>query len=196
MPVLPPISMDMDGVICTPFLGKNIAISRKLTLPPLPASVRESGPEGRRAYQRLRHRWEMVRYMGRRPLPGIREELEAITRVRRPVLVTGRSWFARRLIHHWLERFELAGYFDKVLPNNTDLATSQFKLWTARRLGHNEHVDDDGSVAYYMANQGVRIFLRDWPRNRGLPYPANVTVYKRLEEVAEILASEDMRAGA
>ena len=186
--MLPPISMDMDGVICTPFLGTNIAISRKMGLPPLPAQVREFSGEHRRAYQRLRRRWEMVRYLGRKPLPDIREGLEALARVRRPVLVTGRSWFARHLIQRWLERHDLAGFFADVLPNNTDLATAHFKLWTAQRLGHHEHVDDDGSVAYFMANHGIRVFLRDWPRNRGLPYPDGVTVYHHLSEVAEALS--------
>jgi len=180
--------MDMDGVICTPFLGKNIAISRKLALPALPPNVRESAPESRRTYQRLRRRWETLRYMGRRPLPDVREGLEALKEVRRPLLVTGRSWFARHLIQRWLERYDLACYFSEVLPNNTDLATAHFKLWTAQRLGHGEHVDDDGSVAYYLGKHGVRVFLRDWPRNRGLPYPASVTVYRHLTEVAECLS--------
>ncbi|HEY8693692.1 MAG TPA: hypothetical protein VIR57_13245 [Chloroflexota bacterium] len=188
--MLPPISMDMDGVICTPFLGTNIAISRKLGLPAMPPHVREFSVEQRRPYQRLRRRWETVRYMGRRPLPGIREGLEALIAVRRPVLVTGRSWFARHLIQRWLERYDLATFFQDVLPNNTDLSTPHYKLWTAQRLGHNEHVDDDGSIAYYLANHGVRVFLRDWPRNRGLPYPPGVTVYRRLEEVAQLLAGQ------
>ena len=182
--------MDMDGVICTPFSGRNIAISRKLMLPPLPANVREFSADNRRAYQRLRRRWETLRYMGRHPLPGIQEGLTALCRVRRPVLVTGRSRFARHLIRRWLERYELAGYFAEVLPNNTDLSTPHYKLWTAQRLGHAEHVDDDGSAAYYLANHGVHVFLRDWPRNRGLPYPRTVTVYHHLGEVADALASE------
>jgi hypothetical protein len=186
--VRPPISLDMDGVICTPFLGKNIAISRKLTLPPLPPTVREAAPESRRAYQRLRRRWETVRYLGRRPLPDVRDGLEALRKVRQPLLVTGRSWFARHLIQRWLERYDLAGYFSQVIPNNTNLAPVHFKLWTAQRLGHREHVDDDGSAAYYLASHGIRVFLRDWPRNRGLPYPPGVTVYRHLTEVAECLA--------
>jgi hypothetical protein len=44
-------------------------------------------------------------------------------------------------------------------------------------------------VAYYLAHNGIRVFLRDWPRNRGLPYPREVTVYHRLEEVAEVLSA-------
>jgi len=187
--MLPAISLDMDGVICTPFLGRNIAISRTLTVPPLPAGVREAAVDRRRAYQRLRRRWETVRYMGRKPLPGTREGLEALSQVRRLVLVTGRSSFARHLIDGWLQRYELAGMFADVLPNNTDLSGPQFKLWTAMRLGHAEHVDDDGSVAFFLANHGVRVFLRDWPRNRGLPYPTGVRVYHRLEQVAEALTS-------
>lgn len=125
--------------------------------------------------------------MGRRPLPGVREGLTALAAVRRPVLVTGRSWLSRRLIQRWLERYQLAGFFHDVVPNNTNLSTAHFKLWTARRLGHGEHVDDDGSIAYYLAANGIRVFLRDWPRNRGLPYPAGVTVYRDLREVAETL---------
>ncbi|HEX6513430.1 MAG TPA: hypothetical protein VF157_14085 [Chloroflexota bacterium] len=186
--MLPPISMDMDGVICTPFLGTNIAISRRLGLPGLPAQVRQLSAENRRAYERLRRCWETLRYMGRKPLPGVREGLEALTAVRRPVLVTGRSWFARHLIQRWLERYELAGFFAEILPNNTNLSGPHFKLWTSQRLGLVEHVDDDGSVAYYLAGHGVRVFLRDWPRNRGLPYPASVMVYKRLEEIAAALS--------
>jgi hypothetical protein len=191
--VLPAISMDMDGVICTPFSGRNIAISRRLQLPRMPADVSELATERRRVYQRLRRRWETMRYMGRRPLPDIRDGLEALVAVRRPVLVTGRSSFARHLIHRWLERYELAGFFVDVLPNHTNLSGAHYKLWTAQRLGHAEHVDDDGSVAFYMASHGVRVFLRDWPRNRGLPYPAGVTVYHRLEEVAELLGRERPR---
>ncbi|SRR5581483_1768621 len=188
MAVLPAISMDMDGVVCTPFLGTNIAISRKLGMAPLPDQVIESAGERRRAYQRLRRRWETVRYMGREPLPGIREGLERLVRVRRPVLVTGRSVFARHLIERWLKRYQLDEFFDEILPNNTNLSTAHFKLWTAQRLGHREHVDDDGSIAYYLGHHGVRVFLRDWPRNRGLPYPPSVTVYKSLTEVARLLA--------
>ncbi|HLG73396.1 MAG TPA: hypothetical protein VK009_23495 [Chloroflexota bacterium] len=186
--MLPPLSMDMDGVICTPFLGTNIAISRKLGLPPLPASVGERGAENRRVYAKVRRRVELVRYMGRKPLPDVRAGLEALVQVRRPVLVTGRSSFARQLIRRWLERYDLARFFDDVLPNHTNLVGAHFKLWTAQRLGHVEHVDDDGSVAHFMASNGVRVFLRDWPRNRQLPYPPGVTVYHRLVEVAEKLA--------
>ncbi|HEU0168828.1 MAG TPA: hypothetical protein VFS62_13705 [Chloroflexota bacterium] len=181
----PSISLDMDGVICTPFLGKNIAISRRLGLSPLPADVREhAAVDSRRAYERLRRRYESIRYMGRKPLPDIRAGLAALSQVRSLVLVTGRSWRAHHLIDRWLQRYDLARYFDRVLPNNTDVGGPHYKLWTAQRLGHAEHVDDDGSVAYFLAGHGIRVFLRDWPRNRGLPYPRGVTVYRHLEEVA------------
>lgn len=185
----PPIGLDMDGVICTPFLGKNIAISRRLALPPLPGNgtVREFSTEQRRTYLAVRRKVESVRYLGRRPLPGVREGLEALKAVRTPVLITGRSWYAHFLIERWLERYELADYFGEVLPNNTDLSTAQFKLWMARKLGLREYVDDDGSIAYYLANHGLTVFLREWPRNRGLPYPAGVRAIKRLGEVAEAL---------
>jgi hypothetical protein len=60
-----------------------------------------------------------------------------------------------------------------------------------RDLGAGEHVDDDGATAYYLAHHSLpRVYLRDWPRNRGLPYPANVEVVGSLIEIAERLARE------
>ncbi len=128
----------MDGVICTPFLGTNIAISRELDLPPQPdsGSVREFGSERRRRYVNMRRRLEDVRYVGRHPLPGVKEGLEALAAIRQPVLITGRSFHARHIIEHWLARHDLLKYFSQLVPNNTNLSTAHFKLWTAQKVGH------------------------------------------------------------
>ncbi|HUZ76242.1 MAG TPA: hypothetical protein VMV93_01525 [Chloroflexota bacterium] len=185
----PPIGLDMDGVICTPLLGSNMAISRRLGLPPLPelSHVRDVTGETRRVYLKLRRRWEFVRYMGRHPLPGVREGLEELGRLRQLVLITGRSWHARQIIEHWLAKYDLAQYFADVLPNTTNLSTAHYKLWTVNRLGIREHIDDDGSIACYLASHDIRVFLTDWPRNLGLPYPEGVTRIHRLVDAARAL---------
>jgi hypothetical protein len=122
--------------------------------------------------------------MGRKLLPGVREGLESLAEVRRVVVITGRSWFARDQIRRWLALHGLDQYIDDVIVNNTDLATAHYKLWTAHRLEISEHIDDDGSIAFFLANHGVTVYLRRWPRNRDLPYPTQVRPFTQLTEVA------------
>jgi hypothetical protein len=58
-----------------------------------------------------------------------------------------------------------------------------------RRLNIDEHVDDDGAITYYLAKKGIKqLFLRDWPRNQGLPYPANVAHFTNISEIARHLS--------
>ena len=98
----------------------------------------------------------------------------------------------RPLVWRWLRRHGLAPYIADVHLNDAHLPSAQFKLYTLRRLGATEHVDDDGATAYYLAfHGGVTVYLCDWPRNRGLPYPASVRVVRGLAGVAGAL-----RAGA
>lgn len=189
-PDRPFIMLDLDGVIARPALGWNVAISRNLGIPPLPEEVRRADPAARRsARHALRRLTHEVRYLGRQPLPTAREGLAAIARLRRPIIVTGRSWLVQASIRRWLDRYGLASFVEDVVPNDTNLRTAQFKLRIARERGIAEQVDDDGSIAYYLARQGLtRVYLCDWPRNRGLPYPPNVVVVRGLIEVAEDLA--------
>jgi hypothetical protein len=58
-----------------------------------------------------------------------------------------------------------------------------------RTLKIEEHADDDGAITYYLAKKGIpRLYLRDWPRNVGLPYPNNVIHFRYLLEVAQDIA--------
>ncbi|HEX2171685.1 MAG TPA: hypothetical protein VHL09_04515 [Dehalococcoidia bacterium] len=191
----PFIMLDLDGVIARPALGWNVVISRTLSIPPLPEDVRRATPPGRRSTRHVIHRLgHEVRYLGRRPLPIARDALAEIVRYRRPIIVTGRSWLVHGSIRRWLERHDLTTYIEEVVPNDTNLRTAQFKLRVARSRQIEEQVDDDGSIAYYLARNGLsRVYLCDWPRNRGLPYPPNVVVVPNLLGVAEDLAR---RAGA
>lgn len=165
----PGISVDMDGVICMPFLNRNAAISRTLSIPSLrDDDVREYRHPRTKLYHWAKMFWQSVRYAGRQPMRGAYEGLARLTEIRRPILVTGRSFFAKQIIQRWLERHALDQFFVDVMPNNTNLKTAQFKLWVARRLGHGEHVDDDGSVAHYLGSHGVHVFLhqRRWVGRR------------------------------
>ena len=182
---LPMISVDLDGVICSPFLNRNLAIKRDLEIPPLPTPIRGDAEAQETRYLFVRRMWQEVRYAGRRPLPRVREGLAELAKVRKPVLVTGRSWLAKEIILRWLDRHGLAEYISEIYPNNTNLSSAQFKLWSVQRLQVAEHIDDDGSVALYLAKHGIKVFLRDWPQNRGLPYPSEaVSVFEDLIEVA------------
>ena len=128
-------------------------------------------------------------------MPDAASGLRAVAELRRPVLVTARSVLGRALVERWLVRYDLRQYVAEIYTNDTPLSGPQFKLWAARSLGLQEHVDDDGSTAYYLATNGVRqVYLRDWPRNRGLPYPPNIHRLRSLDELAGQLARSDAQA--
>lgn len=185
----PILTVDMDGVLASPFLGlPNVAISRRLREDELPEQVDRLDLDRPGGHGRWRLWLQRLRYAGRRPLPGVAEGVAAMAERRELVLVTGRSWLAAPLAEAWLEQHGLRRYFSAIYANNTRLDSARFKLWMARRLGAEEHVDDDGSIAYYLARHGLRrVFLRDWRRNRGLPYPPQVVVVRSLAELAGYL---------
>ncbi len=187
----PEFSFDMDGVICRPPMGVNVTIARRMLKRPMPTEVSEQRLEdvgkGRRM---LMYGLDVLRFFGRVPMPDAVEGLAAIYEFAQPVLVTGRSFHGYRLIDRWLQQYGMRQYFSELLPNHTPLGGAQYKLWTAQRRGIAWHVDDDGSVVEYLARNGLgTVFLRDWPRNRGLPYPPNVVVIHRLSEIARHLAA-------
>jgi FMN phosphatase YigB (HAD superfamily) len=193
----PVLTLDLAGVIVQPPLGWNVAISRRLDVPPLPPTVRRvnTGTRWRRGYWMLRTGLEVARYTGRRPLPGVREALAALADRRRLFVLSGRRWVVRPLVERWLERYGLAPYVSAVYLNDAYLPSAQYKLHTLQGLGASEHVDDDGATAYYLARHGgITVYLCDWPRNRGLPYPGTVQVVRNLSEVVRYLAGERDRA--
>jgi hypothetical protein len=190
---LPTLALDLDGVIVRPPLGWNVAISRRLDTPALPESVAGLGLErrSRQQYWLARSALEFARYTGRRPLPGVREALRRLATVRRLVVVSGRRWVVRPLVRRWLARYGLSEFVADVYLNDVALSTAQFKLWILQRLDIGEHVDDDGATAHFVASHSqVVVYLCDWPRNRGLPYPPGVQPVPSLLALAHRLQAE------
>ncbi|HEX2915135.1 MAG TPA: hypothetical protein VH186_30365 [Chloroflexia bacterium] len=189
----PFISFDFDGVICRPPFGQNRVLGRKLHDEELPENIRVvEGPAAtwqRRAYLQARGLFEDLKYLGRDPMSAAREGIIAVSQYRTPIIITGRSYLAKRIVEAWLKKYNMEEYFAAIYANNTELPTRQFKLYMLRHLNIDEHVDDDGAITYYLAKKGVRqLFLRDWPRNMGLPYPDNVVHFTNIAEIANHLA--------
>lgn len=192
----PLLTVDLDGVICGPLLGLNVGIHRGFLDP---------GAEPPRA--RVPPRWlsalvDPARFEPRRPLPGTRSALAELQRARRLVVLTGRRTSPER----WLARHGLAGFVDAVVVNEGPLSSPHYKLRAVAELGAAEHVDDDPRTAQLLAERAsCRVFLRDWPRNRSLPYAHGVTRVAHLPELARLLghggpgdggaAPEDGRGG-
>jgi len=192
-PNRPYFSFDFDGVICRPPFGMNQVIGRKLLEDELPEKVQLiNGPAtdfARKNYLKLRGLVETVKYFGRKPMPMAREGLIEISKYRTPIIITGRSFLAQRIIEVWLAKYNMTQYFGGIYPNNTDLRTRKYKLHMLRQMNISEHADDDGEITYYLAKRGVpRLYLRVWPRNVDLPYPDNVTRFQYLLEIAQNLA--------
>ncbi|MBX7110457.1 MAG: hypothetical protein K1X87_01245 [Dehalococcoidia bacterium] len=175
MTVRPVTTLDFDGVICRPILGWNVGISREFLDPeaaPRPASVPP--------------RWfsrpaDYLRFNFRRPLPGVARALEELHDIREVVILTGR----RTDPGPWLRRHGLEGSIDRIVVNSTELRSAHFKLHMVRQLEAAEHLDDDGRTVQLLAQRSpTRIYLRDWPRNRGLPFTAGVT---RVADLADFV---------
>jgi hypothetical protein len=122
-------------------------------------------------------------------LPEAREALQTISKLRTPVLVTARAAGSLPFLERWLHHHDLYDCFAAIYANDTTLRSAQFKLHRVRELAATAHVDDDGATTYYLARHEIRtVFLRDWPRNRGLPYPPNVIAIRSLLELPAMLA--------
>ena len=174
----PLLTIDLDGVICSPPLGQNIGIHRGFLDP---------GDEPARARippRRLSALWDPARFELRRPLPGAREAMAELARVRRLVVLTGRRTSPAR----WLTRHGLAGFVEAVVINEGPLSSPHYKLEQVGELGAAEHIDDDPRTVQLLAQRAsCRVFLRDWPRSRSLPYAPGVECVRDLHELARLL---------
>ena len=182
----PLIGIDMDGVICRPPLGLNLPIA------PGPYRERPSSPASRRVPLGLGRlalgAFLRLKYFARRPLPDALAGIKAICEHRTPVLITSRNGAGMELIYSWLRRYGFIDMFGDVHANSLGLPSPDFKWHMCSHLGIEEFVDDDGRVADLLSRKGLKkIFLRDWPRNRGYDYLPNVTRVKGLIEVAGFL---------
>ena len=179
------LTVDLDGVICRPPFGVNVGISSDALDAAAPARAL------------VIPRWlggnlDHLRFDFRRPLPEAREALSALAELREVVVLTGRRTSPER----WLRRHGLAEPISRVVINDRADASPHFKLRCVQALGAAEHIDDDGRTARLLAERGpARVYLRDWPRNRGMSYPSNVTRVANLLELVRLL-STGAREGA
>ena len=178
---LPLLTVDLDGVICSPPFGRNIGIHRDFLDSDAPPARAKVPP--RWLSQIVDH----VRFDLRRPLPGVREALAELRELRTVVLLTGR----RSPPGHWLGWHGFAPLLDDVVVNGTPLSSPHFKLEAVAGLGAVEHIDDDGRTAQLLAQRSAaRPYVRDWPRNRGLPLDERVRRVADLGELATVLRGE------
>jgi FMN phosphatase YigB (HAD superfamily) len=181
----PVLTVDIDGVVARPVLGVNIGLHREFLDPSTPGRPAVIWPEW------VARPWDLLRYSIRRPLPEARDALARLAGARRLVAVTGR----RTDPSAWLRRHGIDGYFERVVFNEGLLRSPHYKLVAVRDLGAREHVEDDPRTAQLLATEaGVRVYLRDWPRNRGLPYDECVTRIRDLGELADRLVANTDRA--
>ncbi len=184
---LPVLTVDFDGVICSPPFGLNLGISRTLLDPEAPGRPAFVPPRW------LGEWWDRLRYDFRRPLPEAREALARLSLRRRVVVLTGRRSSPTR----WLQRHGMAHFVDEVLINQSADRSPHYKLRLVHELGAAEHVEDDGRTAQLLAQRSpLRVYLRDWPRNRDLLLAPGVTRVADLLEVARLIEAEEQRGGA
>ncbi|MSQ42483.1 MAG: hypothetical protein EXR65_05550 [Dehalococcoidia bacterium] len=177
----PLVTLDLDGVICRPPFGINVGISTDFldaSAPPAPARVPP------RLLSRVADR---VRFDYRRPLPDAAAALRELQTVRRIIVLTGR----RTSPEPWLRRHGLADAIERIVTNDTRMRSPHFKLDVLARLAPREHVDDDGRTAQLLAERSpVRVYLRDWPRNRGAQYAPGVVRVADLAAFARLVRAE------
>jgi uncharacterized HAD superfamily protein len=181
---LPVLTIDFDGVICSPPFGVNLGITTAFLDPTAPPRAARVPPRW------LGDALDHLRFDFRRPMPEAAAALAALHRRRRVVVLTGR----RSSPLPWLRRYHLDSYVDDIAINEGTLRSAHHKLESIERLGVREHVDDDGRTAQLLAvRAGVTVYLRDWPRNRGAAYANGVV---RVTDLAEVAARIDASGGA
>ena len=189
----PLIGVDMDGVLCRPPLGLNVAINKG----PFCRSVRNPHAfyQANRFHPVTKLFFSIIlrcKYIGRIHMADAKSGLEHIGEHRSLILVTSRTVFGHGLIRSWLVKYGLLDIFDRIYSNNTGLPSPDFKCYMAKKLGFDEFIDDDGQVADALSKQGLgKVYLRDWPKNRGYNYMHNVIRIHNLEEVARYVSVDD-----
>jgi hypothetical protein len=180
----PTLALDFDGVVCDPPFRLNFGIQSGRWDEPLRSSRAKRFP----ALARIGDR---VRYANRTPRAGLREALSELSRSRRIVVITGRPVTLREPMERWLSTHGVDSVISELFLKPEGEPVARHKLETSRRLGIEEFVEDDGRTVRYLADHGLnRVFLVDWPRNRG-SYPPSVQVVAGLADVARAIANHD-----
>jgi hypothetical protein len=188
------MTIDMDGVLCRPISWFNLVISRDVQRP-LDLQERPPGRAIRLSGRLVNTRFgQILRYAWRPPMPRVIEGLTALSEMRNLVLLSGRPEVSRGATERWLERHHLREFFSEVVLNDRGLSNVSFKLVASRELGVREHVDDDGRVAYFLAQDGTRaVYLISWVGNAGLPYPTGVQRVRHLVDAADIIRRDPIQ---
>lgn len=177
---LPVLTVDMDGVFCSPFFGWNVGVHRTFLDPDADPPAASVPPRW------LGRPLDHLRFDVRRPLPGAREALARLRAVRQLVVVTGRRTYPG----WWMRRHGFATLFDRVVVNETLLKSPHYKLEALSLLDAAEHIDDDPRTAQLLAQRSrARIFLRDWPTNRAVDLDPRVERVRDLAELADRLGA-------
>ena len=174
------MTLDLDGVICAPFLGLNLGVHRGFLAPAAPPPPAFVTP------QWLRVLVDHARFDLRRPLPDAAGGLAALVKVARVAVLTGR----RTSPAAWLRRHRLDQYVESITFNDGRLRSPHFKLAALERIRPRAHVDDDPRTVQLLAQRSAaEVYVRDWPRNRNLPYDPRVARVATLHEVARRVAA-------
>ena len=199
----PILSFDIDGVLARPPLNQDLTMNRDVGMAPAPGGkgpvgapdlVRPAGPAS--AWDRLlMGSFYRVRYLRRGAMPGAAEVVRAATVSYRVIALSARDWRGRESTLDWLERHEILPQLDLVVLNDSArfgrrLSSARFKERACARLGVRRHVDDDAATAALLARSGVAVDLIDWPRSRGLAFPAGVRRWDDLAALRAALAKE------
>lgn len=176
----PTLTIDMDGVFCSPFFGWNVGISSDFLDP-------DAEPRPARVTPRwLRTSLDTLRFNPRRPLPDARDALARLREVRLLVVVTGRRTYPG----WWLRRHHLLEFFDRVMVNETSLRSPHYKLEALGLLGAAEHIDDDPRTAQLLAQRSrARVYLRTWPTNAHTELDPRVQRVRDLHDLADRLGA-------
>jgi hypothetical protein len=173
----PVLTFDLDGVLCAPILGLNIGINRNFLPPEIVPPTAKISPDWWRII------WDKIRFDCRRPMSDAAAYLDQLQSDYTLILVTGR----RTSPNNWLKRNELLSYFSEVIWNTTELQSAHYKLTTLSTLHPIAHFEDDPRTAELLAQSGVTVFLRDWPKNRNLHFNDKIIRIDSLIDASEPL---------
>ena len=184
----PIISFDLDGVLASPPFGWNPTLNRDVSLQPIAAL---EAPRARRAgaFDAILSRtWYALRYAGRGVRPGALKAVQAAAQRHAVIVLTGRSERGRRQTQAWLDANGFSPHIEDLVMNDGSRSSARHKEYVltvrfaARQIAL--HADDDAATAALLARCGIPVALLDWPRNRGLAFPAEVTRYADMGGVA------------
>lgn len=184
------ISFDLDGVLAAPPFGWNPTLDRNTSLQPMP----DHSPQPRTPSPLdpiLAHTWYALRYAGRAVRPGALDAVRAAARNHTVIVLTGRSERGRRRTQDWLDTHGFGEQIDVLVMNNGARSSARHKEHQLAARDVALHADDDAATCALLARCGIPVALLDWPRNRGLDFPAGVARYTDMRALAAAVAALD-----